>query len=191
MDRSLGGSGHSDGVLQLAKDDHIRTLVVDPGFFSVDWVLMSGKSVMAQHSGTSKLATSYVLERAAALLTQELGREIGRDQLDAALRRNAESLSVGFNREHDFRPALLKAAADTTGSVIGELKTSLRNAGAVDLIILTGGGSFLYEEAIRAAYPGVDVAVPHDLVLGNARGYLSIGNIKVRAEARAKAAAVA
>lgn len=174
---------------QLAKDDHIRTLVVDPGFFSVDWVLMSGKSVLAKYSGTSKLATSHILTEAAELLSQEVGRVVTRDQLDAALRRQDDTLSVGFNRSCDYRATIMKVAGEVSTQVMGELKTSLRNAGAVDLVIVTGGGSFLYRDAIAAAYPGVDAAVPDDLVLGNARGYLTIGNLKLRADARAKTAA--
>jgi len=173
----------------LAKEDHIRTLVVDPGFFSVDWVLMAGRSVLDQSSGTSKLATSVILERAAAKLTAELGREISRDQLDAAQRRGAPLLSVGFDRAHDYRSTLIQEATEVSDAVVGELKTSLRNAGPIDLVILTGGGSWLYEAAIRAAYPGATVATPADLVLGNARGYRAIASLKVAKDARQAAAA--
>lgn len=173
----------------LVKEDHLRTLVVDPGFFSVDWVLMGGTSVLDQSSGTSKLATSVILERAAARLTAAFGREISRDQLDAAQRRGATTLSVGFDNSQDYREAVVEAATEVAEAVVGELKTSLRNAGPIDLVILTGGGAGLYEPAIRAAYPGATVATPEDLVLGNARGYRAIAQRLVGKAAHAHAPA--
>lgn len=162
----------------LAKEDSLRTLVVDPGFFSVDWVMMAGKSVLHEHSGTSKKATSMILERAAAELTEELEREVSRDQLDAAMRRGLTSISVGFEKTADFSSTLHRVAAGVVDGMVGELKTSLRNAGPIDLLILTGGGSELYREGVSQAYAGITVATPSDVVLGNARGYCAIAKMK-------------
>lgn len=169
----------------LATNNDVKTVVVDPGFFSVDWVLMSGKSVMHSYSGTSKMATSMVLEQTAAALSRELGREVSRDQLDACLRRGHYELSVGFERSMNFRETLYKVAKVVVGGMIGDLQTSLRAAGSVDLLILTGGGSDLYADAVKDAMPGVSVVVPEDVVLANARGYAAIARMRAQTPATA------
>ena len=158
---------------------HLQILVFDPGFFSVDWVVMSGQSVMHQWSGTSKLATSVILENAAADMTKDLRRQITRDQLDAALRRGSPTLKVGLDGEADFRASLATAAVEVGSTVADEVMTSLRNARQIDLIIVTGGGAELYEPALRAAFPQAELVTPADLVLGNARGYHSLGAWKL------------
>lgn len=174
---------------ELATEDQLRTLVIDPGFFSVDWVVMTGKSVQHQYSGTSKNATSMILEAAAKNLTEKHQREISRDQLDASLRRNKLTISAGFGNSIDITTALTEASKQVVDVMVGELKTSLRTAGPIDLVILTGGGSKLYDEGIRQAYGNTTILSPSDVVLGNARGYHAIAKLKANREGRQPAAA--
>lgn len=183
------GIASEKGNEQLVTDDGLRTLVIDPGFFSVDWVMMSGRSVLDQSSSTSTLATSVILERAAALVSNTLGVEVSRDQLDKALRNQRRSIPIGLGESADFGEALGLAIGQTVPAVIGEIRTSLRNAGPINLIILTGGGADLYESAVRAAFPKVKVVTPVDNVLGNARGYSSIAKVSLARTDRATAGA--
>jgi len=162
----------------LATETHLRSLVVDPGFFSVDWVVMSGQSVMRQHSGMSKQATSVILERAAAEISEAHGREISRDQLDCALRTGQDRVAAGFRQSVELAPFLKRAADAVADVMVGEMKTALRSAGPIDLVILTGGGSPLYADTIRQAYANITVVQPSDVVLGNARGYCAIARMK-------------
>jgi len=173
----------------LVTEDSLRTLVVDPGFFSVDWVMMSGRSVLHASSGSSKLATSIILERAASSMSQQYDMEVSRDQLDTALRRGQTSLAVGMSQRVEFMDALEMAARETAPAVLGELRTALRNAGPINLVILTGGGAFLYQKAVQDAFPKVQVVVPDDQVLGNALGYEMIGRLTLGRQGRAKGGA--
>lgn len=159
----------------LATNDSIRVLCVDVGFGTVDWVLMSGRSVMDQSSGSSPLATSVILQNTARRLSADLGRIVTADHLDAALRRGRAILPVGLNGEHDFTQALEAEAADVSSTVVAEILSSLRSAGTVDHVIITGGGGSLYEQALREAFPGeFCVMKPKDAVLANAMGYREV-----------------
>lgn len=162
----------------LATSENLQTLIFDPGYFSVDFVVMSGRAVMNQFSGTSLQATSMILERAAHALSTKHGRAFSSDQLDAAQRSGAPTITAGFGREIEYLPALVDAAKELTPSVIGDLKRTIRTARPLDLVIMTGGGAWLYEDAIRAAYPGVEIASVPDKVLGNARGYRVIAEMQ-------------
>lgn len=53
-------------------DEH-RILVVDPGFYSLDWVLVSNGQLQRQSSGTSLKASSVLLEQAGILIAEDHG----------------------------------------------------------------------------------------------------------------------
>jgi PRTRC genetic system protein D len=138
----------------LATDDSRKVLCIDIGYGTVDWVLMSGKSALDHSSGSSTLATSVVLQKTAKHLSRELGRQVTVDQLDAAIRRGERSVPVGLTSSYDFSTVLAAAGVEISNTVMADVLSSLRSAGPVDNVILTGGGSSLYEEAVRKAFPG-------------------------------------
>ncbi len=162
----------------LAQSDHLQTLVIDAGFYSVDYVVVSGRSIKDKSSGSSQLATSIILERTAAAVSRRVGRPVSRDQLDMAMKTGRRSIPEGLSGEIDFEAELTQVADSVATQVIGEILTALRTIGQVDLIIVTGGGGSLYLNAVRAAFPGLkaeNVILPEDPVMANARGYRATG----------------
>ncbi len=162
----------------LATNDSRKVLCIDIGYGTVDWVLMSGKSVLDQSSNSSTLATSVVLQNTAKSLTRELGREITVDQLDAAIRRGERSVPLGLTTTYDFSKFLVAAGAEVSKTVMAQILSSLRSAGPIDNVILTGGGSPLYENAVRDAFPGDGrVMLADEQVLANALGYREVARM--------------
>jgi len=182
------GMASQPAYAALATDDHLNVLCVDVGFGTVDWVLMSGKSCLDQSSGSSPLATSVVLQNTAKRLTAELGRPVTIDQLDSALRRGASEITLGLSGRHDFSRALQIEAVDVASAVMAEILSSLRSAGPVGQVILTGGGSGLYADALRKAFPGEGrVISADDAVLANALGYREVARMIGEKSARSAA----
>lgn len=172
----------------LATRDDIRVLCVDVGFGTVDWVLMSGRSVMDQSSGSSTMATSIILSNTARALSSELGRAVTVDQLDSALRHSRHTIPTSLTSEHNFQSTLIREATAVARSVVSEILSSVRTTGPVDHVILTGGGSSLYEPAIRAAFPGSDAVITADnVVLANALGYREVARQLAERSARVAA----
>ena len=63
--------GLLDYIAQEDADiEDARVLVVDPGFFSVDWVVIAHKDLHRQSSGTSLNASSVILEEASRLIAK-------------------------------------------------------------------------------------------------------------------------
>lgn len=161
----------------LVTDESLTTLVFDAGFFSVDWVQMSGKSVRHKSSGSSQLATSYILEEAAREMSKTLDRYIDRDRLDAAYRSGAKMLRIG-GEEMDYLSFLRSAAVSVSRNVVGLIQDSLRNDNrGVDVLILTGGGAELYAPALAKVFPKAKIVRPPDAVMSNARGYFAYGQV--------------
>lgn len=162
----------------LAESEHLQTLVIDAGYYSLDYVVVSGRSIKDKSSGSSQLATSIILERTAAALSRRLGRPISRDQLDVALKSGRRSIPEGLSGEIEFDADLKEVGNSVAGQVVGEILTALRTVGPVDLIIVTGGGGGLYLDAVRSAFSGLkseNIILPEDPVMANARGYRATG----------------
>ncbi|CAH2603793.1 ParM/StbA family protein [Rhodovastum atsumiense] len=156
---------------QRAMAAQSRVLVVDAGFFSVDWVLFDEGEIRATNSGTSTAAMSVLLEGAAALIQQERGGRIERELLERALRLGASSVQL-FGEPVQLAPYLASAASQTTGVAMMALRQTLRGERReVDVVLLAGGGAETYADAARDAFPRARVVVPPEPVLANVRGF--------------------
>ncbi len=68
-----------------------RTVVIDPGFFSVDWVALEEGEVRYQSSGTSLKAMSILLQELNRLIQEDYGTGPGLEKskkLSARIRKN-------------------------------------------------------------------------------------------------------
>ena len=148
-----------------------RVLVVDAGFFSVDWALFDEGDMRAASSGTSTEAMSVVLDATGELIRRDHGSRIGRDLLERALRGGAAAVPL-FGRPVELAPYLAEAARQTTHVALTAVLQSLRGEEReVDLVLLAGGGAATYEPAARELFPRARVKVPDAPVLANVRGY--------------------
>lgn len=147
------------------------TLVVDVGYYSVDWVRVIDGSVIDTSSGSSTNATSVLLDRAAALIHQEFGRPISPGRLENAYRTGNHMIDWG-QISLNVVEWLEKAAAEITPKVFNGIQSTQRqDVDFPNLVILTGGGGSLYKKAAQAAYPFSKVVVGREPVMSNARGF--------------------
>ena len=151
--------------------EDVSILVVDPGFFSVDWVLLVNGEFKRASSGTSLDASSVILDKAATLIANDHGGNPGRIKLENAIRSGRSTVSVFGNRV-EIAPYLAKASASVGHILCSQLQESLRKEDTgIDAIVLVGGGAPFYKTAIKAAFPQVPVTVAPDSVFANARGF--------------------
>jgi len=150
---------------------HARVLVVDAGFFSVDWVLFDESAMRPANSGTSTAAMSVVLEAASDLIRRDHGSRIERDLLERAVRAGTPTMPL-FGSPVELEPYLTEAANQTTRVAMTAIRQTLRGeTREVDLVLLAGGGAATYAEATRETYPRARVVVAHEPVVANVRGF--------------------
>jgi len=158
-----------------AKFEDAEVLVLDPGFFSVDWVLVKNNQVQKRWAGTSHQATSALLEETARLIGEDHFAKVSVTKLESFLRNQKKNLPVRGDRV-DIAPYLEKASKTTSELVMNSVLASLRSLkGDINAVVLAGGGAHYYEESVRNLFPGTKVIVPHEPVLTNARGFWSFG----------------
>ena len=166
--------GFVDYLNHLADPSEIEdasVLVIDPGFFSVDWVLLVNGEFKRGSSGTSLDATSVILDEASALIGKDYGSGPGRSKMENAVRSGRNTVSVHGTRV-DIGPYLAAASATVGHIVSAQLQASLRKEeSAVDAIVMVGGGAPLFETAIKEAFNKTPLTIATDSVFANARGF--------------------
>ncbi|CAN7636160.1 ParM/StbA family protein [Acidovorax sp. LjRoot129] len=155
-------------------DEH-RVLVVDPGFYSLDWVLVSNGQLQRQSSGTSIKASSVLLEQAGILIAQEYGSKPSIEAIENALRNGKDTILLAGDRV-ELKPYLSKASESLASVTATSIQKSLRvESMSPDVVVLVGGGAPLFHDAIQGAFPKLKVVTPKDPVLANARGFWLMG----------------
>jgi plasmid segregation protein ParM len=163
------------GPLDEQITEEHRILVVDPGFYSLDWVMVTNGQIQRQSSGTSIKASSVLLEQAGISIAEEHGSKPSIESLENAIRSGRNSILLTGQRV-DLAP-YLKAASESLASVTA---TSIQRALRVenmspDIVVLVGGGSSFFEKTIQDAFPRLKVVSPKNPVLANARGFWLYG----------------
>lgn len=152
-----------------------KVLVVDPGFFSVDWVLINQGAIEMTSSSSSKKAVSVILSEATPLIEEDFGACPQIEELEKAVRDGSYEILV-LGKKVDINKYLEKASIKTASIVVREIRNNLRRVDTQpDVILLAGGGAQLYESSIREEFGDGEIIIPNDSVFSNVRGYWFLG----------------
>jgi plasmid segregation protein ParM len=156
---------------KLSENKDATILVVDPGYYSVDWVVMTSGGIRHLSSGSSPEAASRVLERASKAISAKTDCHISVDRLNDALAEGRRFITV-YGERYDYQPALKAAAAVSAEVIVNLIKSKLRSESmSVDSLVVSGGTASLYAPALEEAFPRGDKIVSTNSVLANARGF--------------------
>jgi len=177
FDYSLRNQAASDMRQQV-------NLVIDPGYYTLDWVVANGVKVVSARSGAHSGGMSAVV----AAIAEEVGRKLKTQITDVSP--IDEALRTGrnprfFGKEFDLEKYLPigKAKAQQFVSV---LANKVGSAASIDNILLAGGGAPFFHEIIADKFPHHEIRVTDEPVYANVRGFQFAGEQMARA---AKAAA--
>lgn len=155
--------------------DDMHVLVVDPGFFSVDWVVIADHILERASSDTSLEASSVVLEEAAGLMGKDYGTKLSVEILEQAIRAGKKSVVV-FGKRVEFMPYIHAASEKVAPVVVQSIQKSLRKLNKpVDKVLMVGGGAGFFDQAVRDAFSNVEVVSAKESTLSNARGFYLMG----------------
>lgn len=152
-----------------------RVLVIDPGFFSVDYCAIDKGNFDKASSNSSQDAMSVLLEEAGKLITLDHGRPFDLASLEDAVRGDMQ-VPV-FGKMVNLAPYLTLAASSVAETVMRKVRQNLRRAKVqgADFTLLTGGGAELYKQSASKIMEGSQVVTAYDPVLSNAKGFFEYG----------------
>jgi plasmid segregation protein ParM len=148
-----------------------RVLVIDPGFFSVDWVVIEQAALHQSLLGTSQMATSMILEAVQTSIREEHGGKVSLAKLEQAVRSGKDRVLL-LGDYVELGPYLATAAAKVVPVSMDALRQSMRTGGdSIDIVLIAGGGAALYEKQVRDLFPKSRIILPEEPVLANVRGF--------------------
>lgn len=148
-------------------------LVLDPGFFSVDWVMFRRGDIQRESSNTSLDAMSVVLDTINEEVAREHGGEgPGRDKIEIALQKDRKEVLM-FGQRLPLEPYIDRAMSSVAPRALSNLKEQMRfmEGEALDFILIGGGGAHYYRTAAQNLFPKARVIVADNNVASNAYGY--------------------
>jgi len=147
-------------------------LVLDAGFFSVDWVTVEDGNIATDTADTDLRAMSRVLEATADLMHEDYGARPEVSRIERAVRGQQGTITFQ-GKKIDFTDYYNRAAKQVADSVLVALRSSMRDraGSSVDAVILGGGGGACYEVSARETFPNAVIAKLKNPVTSNAVGF--------------------
>lgn len=150
-----------------------RTLVIDPGFYSVDFVVLVNGEVRYDSSGSSTYAVSEIISKVSDYIHEEYSLRPLDVDIESAIR-SKDGFIHHAGKKIGLEPYLEKAAKFIAPEVLAEVRSALRHlGGTIDVVILAGGGGKLYMKATQEAYSDSQVVTTEEPVMAVARGYFA------------------
>jgi plasmid segregation protein ParM len=168
LPQPLGALSIYGAKCALANRNIGSTLIIDPGFKTLDWVFSHDMNVDMHRSGSFTGGVSSLLREISGIV----GKKLGVGYVDLIEVEKAVSCGKIFagGRVHDFTPfiGIVKEAA---AKIVDRFFNALDIEREFDSIVLTGGGGKYYIDAIARKFPTHNINYESDAVMDNARGF--------------------
>lgn len=156
------------------------TLVIDPGFFTCDWIVTRGMQEVPGLSGSVECGVSAYLRSVQIQLQHKLGAHYTNfHRLDEGLRQSCLRLK---GRVVDLEPYRNEADAVIDGAVRA-VRNSVGEAQQIDEIVVVGGGGPLFLPRLTAAFPDHPMRSVNDPVFANVVGFQLLGKALLKRRA--------
>lgn len=166
-------STKDEGLLEVVQEG--KTVVIDPGFFSVDWVALEEGEVRYHSSGTSLKAMSVLLKEINRSIQEDHGGSPGIDKIEKALRSGKGEVLL-FGQKVGLKEYLDKASFSVAQNALTPMRASMREDGMdVDVVLLAGGGAEAYQAAAKELFPRSRIVMTANPVVANATGFWFCG----------------
>lgn len=158
--------------------DNEYTLIIDPGYFTLDWWTTFGiKKPQIEMNGSFNGGVSAYLTAIADAISADLNRTVtDLWVLDEAIRegRNPKigPTVVELKKYLPFGDAVINEAVDALANNISV------NSNRINNIVLVGGGAHIFKSALDAKFPEYTIHIPKDHIYSNVRGFQIAGELK-------------
>lgn len=156
------------GVTDLAMS---KVLVLDPGWFSFDWVVIDQNRLQGSLSGMSTEAMSRVCEYTAELITDAEEFPVPAVKVETCLPQDKREIAIRGKR-FEISEHLQKAAEKAWENVRREIGQTLRSDRLPpDIVVVCGGGAQFFEAPIRSHFTQPQVYISTNSIVANATGF--------------------
>lgn len=159
----------------LERGEHVNHCIIDAGYFSSDVLITRGLSVNKAKSFGSGFGTAAVYQKIADMLSTDLRLPVNDlDRIEYALRTGTPYSAHGQTFDLN-RSGYLDKVNQHIEAHVSQIYARLGTTEDISTVLLTGGGSTLFQSAVRKVFRSINVQIMPDPVHANARGYLIAG----------------
>ena len=155
-----------------------RSLVIDVGARTFDWLVTHRMKVMSNISRSVNRGVSDILIE----LATQIGRELKEaypnlEAIDGALR-SGKPLRI-YQKNYELRryDAIVQSVAE---QAVSAMVQSMDRTNDVEHIVLGGGGAYLFRRAVKKAFPRHTIHEVQEPIYANVRGFQLLGEQYVR-----------
>ncbi len=152
-------------------------LVVDPGFYTTDYLLTLGGQGAPKRSGSTEYGVKKVIALAKEAMVREHGGAPSIYAIADASKNGVETVFAG-GAEVRLRPYLDQALAVVGDRILDAIRATVKSFEDIDVIIMVGGGATLFGPLIGRRLPVKSVRVAPYPEFANVRGYLEYGRAR-------------
>lgn len=173
IEQPLGGyEYHRANAEDGDEMDDETTLIIDPGYFTFDWVIVRNGKLVEPRSGAVAGGVSRVLSMLASAVSAEYlnGDDYTNlEAIDKALQKESKMLKI-YGKKHDLNPLLTSAIPAIDGPInqminrVGELKD-------IDRVVLLSGGAKIFHRRLSRLLEQFEIEVPKAAIFANVWGY--------------------
>jgi len=157
-------------VAQLRKE---RSLIVDPGRRTFDWIVTQGMQQIDKRSHSVPRGMHDVLHALVDGISRNTGTHFREyEMVDTALR-TGKKLII-YQKEYDLSQHL-PLARKVPEQAVAEMMHYVGDAGDIRNIIQVGGGAFFYKPALKSSFPNHTIHELKDPIFANVKGFQFAG----------------
>lgn len=150
------------------------SLIVDIGFFTVDWVYSQGFKPYPAKSSSLPGGMNSVYQAITESLRGELGRNINDvSRVDHALRNGEKEVRL-FGKMISLEKHI-QAGVEKAKQFVASLANTVGDGVTLDNIVLVGGGSNFFKDLIQERYPDHTITLLKDPAHSNVTGFQFAG----------------
>jgi plasmid segregation protein ParM len=176
-------------MFSSGKEDELKSqvnLMIDPGYYTLDWVLANGIRINPERSGASSGGMSACLNEIRKGIAADFDINLSSvSEIDQALRTGRKVIKLD-GRPVDLEKVIPYGKAKAR-EYVNELASSVGNLTTVENIVVVGGGASFFMDALQEKLQREITVVPGS-EFANVRGFLRFGERSASRLLRNKAA---
>lgn len=155
----------------------MKTLIIDPGYYTFDWLVAKGYMPLDQKSGAHEGGMFAILKRIAEEISQD--KTVNKQELpyndyhniDLALRKGTLNL---YGQQIDIN-RYLGEANKYTKNVFDILLNTAGHGSDIENVVLVGGAAPYFIQAAEHYFPSHRITIVDESIYANVRGFQLLG----------------